>query len=390
MEHWRVLSDSNRDYIIVGDNNLCAKSWQNDNHDPQRKLLAEQVLDFMIEESAVQLVEEYTRSEMVNNVIQRSCIDHVITNIPNKCNMPEVLGVGNSDHLAVKVQKYTSELRQHPNAIKKRSFKNFNKDAFLADIDAEDFMPVIEANDIETAAQIFENKFTRIYDKHAPIRVIQQHRNYVPYLSDATKELMNERDELKKSATKEDDLERKNALYNEYKIKRNLVQKCQRNDKKEYYKEKFDNQINNDSSTKEIWKTVRETLKMTKNLAPKQIKVAGSIVNSPQEMANAFSKIFLDKALKIRELTSGEPIINPTDRLQEFVDKRENELPEFDLKEIDLETLRNIVNKKLKNSKVNGYDYIDAYSLKLAFPRIELVLLHLVNLSIRTCGFASN
>ena len=180
VEHWKSLSENNRDYIILGDNNLCSKSWLDNNY--EKKHLSENVIQFLLEESAVQLVEEYTRSELVNNEVQRSCIDHVITNIPNKCSKPEVFSVGNSDHLAVSVKKYTTELRNIPNTIKKRSYKNFNEEAFLNDLKNQDFSAVLNCTDLNTAALLFQNIYCNTLNIHAPIKVIQQRKNYVPCL----------------------------------------------------------------------------------------------------------------------------------------------------------------------------------------------------------------
>ena len=95
----QLLYTDNRDFIILGDSNLCAMSWHNVNYD--RKELADQVIEFMLEESIVQLVNEFTRSELVNNILHRSCLDHIMTNIPQKCNSPTVEAIGDSDHMAI-------------------------------------------------------------------------------------------------------------------------------------------------------------------------------------------------------------------------------------------------------------------------------------------------
>ena len=120
--------------------NLCSKSWHEATYNNEHKELSNIVIEFMLEESVVQLVEDYTRSENVNNVIQKSCIDHIYTNIPQKCNKPSVEALGNSDHMLIEVLKYTKELRTKPNTIKKRSYKNFCEQDFLADVDNEDFI----------------------------------------------------------------------------------------------------------------------------------------------------------------------------------------------------------------------------------------------------------
>ena len=105
-------------------------------------------------------------------------------------------------------------------------------------------------------------------------------------------------------------------------------------------------------------------------------------------MADAFNELFINKIEKLRENVSGNPKIAPTERLREFINDREEEIPEFELKEINLETLTQIMTKKMKGKKGHGMDYIDSYSLKIAFPSIKNVILHLVNLSIRSGKFA--
>jgi hypothetical protein len=51
-----------RDLAILGDTNLCAKSWHNP--DFQKKNLGNGVIDFLLEESLVQIVNDYTRTEL--------------------------------------------------------------------------------------------------------------------------------------------------------------------------------------------------------------------------------------------------------------------------------------------------------------------------------------
>ena len=75
------------------------------------------------------------------------------------------------------------------------------------------------------------------------------------------------------------------------------------------------------------------------------------------------------------------PDIDPKDRLRNFLQKRNEEISEFNLKKITLVNLRKLL-KKRKGNRSSGIDYIDGYSIKLAAPIIEDILLHLVNLTI--------
>ena len=72
--------------------------------------------------------------------------------------------------------------------------------------------------------------------------------------------------------------------------------------------------------------------------------------------------------------------------LSSWIQGRDLPIEEFDLKEVTLPTLRKYL-KKLKGNRSSGIDQIDSFSLKLASPQIELVLLHLVNLSIKNKTF---
>ena len=80
----------------MGDANLCALAW--DDVDYGRSNLSSIVQDFLLGESFFQLVKQLTRSETVRGgAVSTSCIDHVYTNAPNKCDVPRILPAGDSD-----------------------------------------------------------------------------------------------------------------------------------------------------------------------------------------------------------------------------------------------------------------------------------------------------
>ena len=123
--YWKGLYSKNKDLVIMGDANLCSNKWNDANYDASKKVLSALIQDQLLEESSHQIVEGFTRSELVNGVVQQSTIDHVYTNVANKCSKPVLEGAGDSDHLAVSLTKFTRELRQRPQTVMKRSYKNF-------------------------------------------------------------------------------------------------------------------------------------------------------------------------------------------------------------------------------------------------------------------------
>ena len=142
-------------------------------------------------------------------------------------------------------------------------------------------------------------------------------------------------------------------------------------------------------TVRQSWKLAYKLLGKSNSKSPTKIKFENEIISHPLEVANAFSRVFFDKVDILRKQTEMEPIINPVVRLKTWLNKREN-IPEFSLRKIDIRELRKIVRKSLKPSRSHGADFIDSYSLKLAFPIIEESILHLVNLSIGQHSYADD
>ena len=89
---------------------------------------------------------------------------------------PVVIGVGKSDHLGVIVTKASREIRTSARTTRKRIYKNFDKETFLKDVTKAKgegkFAGVLAADDPEEAFEQFEEAFSEILEKHAPLKVI--------------------------------------------------------------------------------------------------------------------------------------------------------------------------------------------------------------------------
>ena len=121
---WKNLYHQNKDVVVMGDANLCSLKWNDNDYDSSKKVLASLIQDQLLEESCHQIVEGFTRSELVNGAVVQSSIDHIYTNAPNKCSKPILEAAGDSDHLAILVTKFTRELSHRPHTVLKRSYKN--------------------------------------------------------------------------------------------------------------------------------------------------------------------------------------------------------------------------------------------------------------------------
>ena len=86
----------------------------------------------------------------VSGVFKGSTIDHMYTNVEHLFTTPEVIHVGDSDHDTLLVQKITRIVPEK--SIKKRIYRNFSEDTFLAElIDNDDNCQVLQENTLEGA-----------------------------------------------------------------------------------------------------------------------------------------------------------------------------------------------------------------------------------------------
>ena len=148
-------------------------------------------------------------------------------------------------------------------------YRNFDPIEFVNDIrlakQRGKFDQIHNTNDIEVAGDLFTAEFSEVLDKHAPIKVIQNRRNYVPYLSAEIKKLMAERDSFKQEAARFGDA----VSYNNYKELRNKITSLQRKAESTYYSEKYQDPK---CSAKEMWKLTYQALGKNRSDFPNQMK----------------------------------------------------------------------------------------------------------------------
>ena len=251
----------------------------------------------------------------MGGVIQRSCLDHITTNCVSKMSKPEVIGLSKSDHLGISIVKSSKEIRSSPKTTKKRIYKNFSKDQFLNEIkEAQErglFEDMFDQNDVDKATEIFTAVFKEILEKHAPLRVIQNRTNYIPYISNDIKEAMDKRDKLKVAASKTGNLDD----FNQYKTERNKVTYMLRNAKKAYFDEKFNDET---ASSSDIWKTAYLLLGSFRSCFPSQMMISGHLISKPILLATGKNEFFIKK---ISDLKSEGIIVNDTEAANEVLSR---------------------------------------------------------------------
>ena len=383
MNIWRRYTDRDQDFVSLGDMNICTKQMDNESY--AHSDLVDILQEFLLSENCSQLTNQYTRMRSVNGTLQRSSLDHIISNCVSKMSPPEVHGVGKSDHLGIACCRSSKELRSTARTTKKRVYKHFDETAFQTDMrsakESGCFEKVFESNEIDEATKLFTDAFKEVLDKHAPLKIIQNRVNYQPYVTDEIKKIMEARDMLKEKAAQSGDIKD----HDEYKVKRNLVTYKMRNAEKDYFKEKF----NNDQATSsELWQTAYSVLGKIRSQFPSQIVVFGQLVSKPIKIATEMNKFFIQKISDLKTETEEIQPEDPTSELKSFMSSKN--LPEggFSLREITEDEMKHLI-KGLKGKKSCGLDWVCGYSLKLAATILLEELQFITNLSIRTSKHAT-
>ena len=108
-----------------------------------------------------QLVQDITRVQFnsVTNTTKISTIDHVYTNAKFRCSAVQVISFGDSDHDLIGYTRYSKNPPIPSRIVVKRSYKKFNKQAFLSDIENTDWSEVLGCEDVDLATECFTRKF---------------------------------------------------------------------------------------------------------------------------------------------------------------------------------------------------------------------------------------
>ena len=299
-----------------------------------------------------------------------SGLDHYYTNRPDKLSAVEAQFRGGSDHMLIFAVRYSSSIRSRPSYIRKRNFKNFVPSNFIAAIQQLSWLDVYLCSDVDMAVKLLSDKITFILDEMAPMKTIQIRSNYNPWLSQQTKDMMEERDRMQKLAVETKDQED----WKKYKMLRNKINNRLKSEEKDWQRKKIA-ECGQDSS--KIWKNMKNILNWTSSGSPSQLFHNGQLVTKSQDIASTQNEFFLEKVRLIRE-NLPPPVIDPLAKLESLMVGR---TCNFGLTAVHPDSVDKVMTD-LSNSSSFGLDLIDTKVIKLIKPEIVPALTHIVNLSI--------
>ena len=329
-----------------------------------------------------QLVSGITRSQYnsVRNMTDVSCIDHVYCNYKHRCSPVTITSNGASDHDQLSYIRYSKDPPSPAKIIRKRSYKNFVKEAFIEDMKNVDWSDVYTCKDVDMAAEMFGSKFRFILNNHAPWVKIQARKNFIPWLTSQTKELMKLRDDWKSKAK---ELCTSTAgqtaslaeveAWDIYKYYRNKVNNRKKSEEKVFKSEKISENLH---SAEQTWKTAKLFMDWKTQGSPSQLEIGGRLVTKASIIAKHINDFFANKVQRIRDAIPNVPANYLT--CHKIMEDKSCRLS---LSHVQVKRVRDLL-KNLKSSKSTSIDELDNYTVKVAADIIAEPLHHIVTLSI--------
>ena len=373
LNQWERALDSGKEVIVMGDFNLDYFKFSNSG---QLQPLVDKLVEQIYPHGVQQVVQGPTHSWPGKT---DSCIDLIYTNRPEKVGKAQAQIRGSSDHRLVLVSKHSKSVGESIRYVRKRSYKNFDEQAFRAAVQNISWFDVYSCQDVDLAVEKFTTKLTEILDIMAPVKTYQVRTKYAAWVSDSTKERIRERDAAQSKAAKTQLRED----WNIFKKLRNDLAAVKKKEKFAWQQKKLES-CEETGDHGQLWKRVLGWLSWSSTSSPTQLYQDGVVVTSPVKMAELQNKYYIDKVRTIRQNMPAQK----NDPLNSLRQRMHGKSQPFSLGPVSPDQIEKIISN-LKNSKASGLDMVDTYILKLVKPCIVPAVCHIVNLSFQTCKFPS-
>ena len=256
-----------------------------------------------------------------------------------------------------------------------RSFKHFNQNEFETELKNINWEYLFTNKNCDEKFTTFFLAIERLLDEMAPVRQLTRKEINLlsrPWITNGILKSIKDRDFTHKTFLKEKDIKQKEDIFNNYKIKRNLIKILIRQSKRDYYIAFFEE---HKSDTKKTWEGIRNIVNISKKnrVTPVQVKYKNNIYTDKTDIATSFNDFFVGIG------NSVEAKIPPgAKQFTEFLgDSNENTI--F-LQPVDAEEVATMIASQ-KISKACGPNSIPSKILKTNSEFFIEPLKHIINLS---------
>ena len=360
------MDSENKEVILIGDFNCDWSRLINNKANVQTNKLAELAVTFQFE----QLINEPTRITSTTKTL----IDLAFTNKPELINGSGIIHLGISDHSLIYIQRKIYIPRNDPKVIKTRQFKHYSVNNFKSDI----FIYLHNGIFWDTMLdpnimwKKWKTIFLSIADFHAPETTKKVRSEYAPWITNNIREVMTQRDFLKKKAVKTGSKQ----FHDAYKRTRNDLNRLIKNTKATYFR----NTLNGcEKNPKEMWKTINKLAgKKSKTTLISEIRHDNQNVTKPEEIANSLNAHFNEVASNL-----AKDIPQSSKTAESYLTSSN---ARFNIQNVSLTKVFKLLST-IKTSKSAGHDRISGKLLKDAAEVIAPTLTAIFNASINAGVF---
>ncbi|XP_071127695.1 uncharacterized protein [Mytilus edulis] len=307
-------------------------------------------------------------------------LDVILTNQENKCGKRCNFGCGLSDvHNLIGVQIKCERPNIKPKYRKCRSFKNFDVNDFLSDLNELNW-DVDPHNNINTEYENFNKKFIETANKHAPFKERKILSKQIPYMNKQLKSAIYKKKMLYNKFQKMNN----SKTWDAYKTQRNFVTKLKKQSINRYFIER----CTGGPKSKDFWPTVKPFLTNKGCTSQKEtiLQENNKIITNQQEISEIFNDFFVNVAKNI-----GDNNIQVNDKhpsIEAISNKYSNGSTSNKLifQPINEEFVSKRIGK-INVKKATGIDGISPKILHAAKPVVIKPITQLVNLSLSTSIF---
>ena len=368
------------DVIVIGDTNLDELKWSAPEH---INLNMVNLVKMEIETQGFQqLIQGPTRfwpqqSDSLIDKCWSNCLDRVMST-SNTLN-------GTTDHNIIELVLRIKGKISTPTEILRRSMKNWNSENYKKEISQINWSNLYQQNNVSVAYSLFETAVLEVLNKTAPLSTVQISKKHKNWVTGATKQLMESRDQLRDTARhSQDPLD-----WASYRRARNLCTSSLREDRRASAKQDFE-KCDREKDAGKLYKLTKARLGWDTGCSPITFLVNGNQVTAPKKLADIQQKFFIDKSRKLAEelpITNEDPHKLLRKAINDWGQKAEDR-KSFKLRKVTLTETAELL-RKLGNTRAFGHDTMDALSLKMAATSLLAPINFLINLSISTQNFPS-
>lgn len=307
-----------------------------------------------------------------NNIISKTALDYIVTNIASKYFSSKIINPSLSDHLAQHLSLdilSTCPEQSHTTSKFSRTINTTNL-ITLKNLLKEETWENIYTNDVNSAFQNFIETLLCQLDVAAPIKPFRKKSNHVkPWITPEIKLRGQELKDLfklsKNAPTKE-----MSPLYSK---KKKEYRKLVSVSKSVYYRRNIEDSTN---KSRQIWNIINNNIKAKQTKEVSKLCTEQGIITDIKEIANQFGNYF---ATTVEESLKSHFDTNLSQRCT-TAKNVPNSMYFCDVSETEIKS----VIENLNNKKSSGADGISTKIIKFVHSEILRPLVYLVNLSVST------